>query len=483
MIACRYGASCYNRQPKHLMRFWHPDHLQLEGRQRQACKWGAGCFRRSVGHLDRYVHPGDNHYRKGLVFFSAKQTPQFETMDQLFKYFDPDESGYLSKEDFQELLAALCEMKLRGDASDLDATWEAAGGNASGFLNFARVAEWASGSDIALPLGLDTLGEKKPCRFKRGSSGWTCPCEAFEPAEHNLCTCGHKASAHRADISFSAAEKDLSRGLNWLEGASGLVPVEDADLIGAMQELFNKTHKTTDNWTRDRGCKIHGRGHPDCSWHCIRTNGNPVPTGFSIKKVLRNQNKDLWNHYAITKRQVLADLEQDRSLYEAMPVMSGGCDLEGEPLSFDECNEWRLFHGTSWPACEGISATNFRLSLSGTGATWKKPGAEKGSPLYGFGIYLAESVTKSDEYAGTPPSPDDGLNCMLVCRAIGGQSNLCETNEIDKAQLKSDVFNGSYHSVFGDRVKKLGKPYREIVLYDKDQIFPEFVVLYERTFG
>ena len=35
-------------------------------------------------------------------------------------------------------------------------------------------------------------------------------------------------------------------------------------------------------------------------------------------------------------------------------------------------------------------------------------------------------------------------------------------------------------SVFGDRVKTLGKPYREIIVYDKDQIYPEYLVLYER---
>ena len=57
-----------------------------------------------------------------------------------------------------------------------------------------------------------------------------------------------------------------------------------------------------------------------------------------------------------------------------------------------------------------------------------------------------------------------------------------ETNEIDKDQLKKEVFDGPYHSVFGDRVKTLGKPYREIIVYDKDQIYPEYLVLYERLF-
>ena len=33
-----------------------------------------------------------------------------------------------------------------------------------------------------------------------------------------------------------------------------------------------------------------------------------------------------------------------------------------------------------------------------------------------------------------------------------------------------------YHAVFGDRVKTLRKPYREMVVYDAPQLFPEFVL-------
>ena len=38
--------------------------------------------------------------------------------------------------------------------------------------------------------------------------------------------------------------------------------------------------------------------------------------------------------------------------------------------------------------------SNFRLKLAGTGATWKD-GKEKGLPLYGYGAYFAECVTKA----------------------------------------------------------------------------------------
>jgi hypothetical protein len=482
MKACRYGAKCFNRKPDHLMNFWHPDHWQAEGKQRQACKFGAGCFRKQRAHLDSFVHPGDKNYRKGLVIFKGRQKPQFETIEQLFNYFDPEETGYLNKDAFHDMLKQLSAMKMYGDASDVETPWEAADGNASGYLNFARVAEWGATVGIDLPLGLDTLGDKKPCRFRIGRGGWSCPCDTYEPSagSGSLCACGHKPSAHRADICIGAAKSEALEGLNWAEGKTGLVEVEDADLIAKMQDLFMKSHKTHNNWTRDRGCKIHGRGHKDCDMSCIRANGNPVPTGFQVVKVFRNQNRDLWNHYAITKKQIMDDLKDESPSgpsFEAMSVWSQ-CDLDA-PLDFEICNEWRLFHGTSLPACQGIAATNFRLSMSGSGATWKEPGAEKGSPLYGFGIYLGESITKSDEYAG---DCDDGLNCVLVCRAVGGLSQLCETNEIDKAKLKDDVFNGQHHSVFGDRVRLLGKPYREVVLYDKDQIFPEFLVYYKRLF-
>lgn len=54
----------------------------------------------------------------------------------------------------------------------------------------------------------------------------------------------------------------------------------------------------------------------------------------------------------------------------------------------------------------------------------------------------------------------------LIVRCIGGKANICLTNEIDKEGLKTDVFDGPYHSVFGDRVKELKKPYREFVVYD-----------------
>lgn len=158
-------------------------------------------------------------------------------------------------------------------------------------------------------------------------------------------------------------------------------------------------------------------------------------------------------------------------------------DVKGsEPLD-PSINEWRLLHGSKLEACKSISKDNFRLKMAGRGATWKEAGKSAGTPLYGYGVYLAESSTKADEYAepitdGLPL--DIGCCSMLVCRVVGGLCRLVDTNEFDTDELRKDILDGPYHSVFGDRMVKLKKPFREIVVYNADQVFPEYILYYKR---
>merc|ERR1712048_121436 len=86
---------------------------------------------------------------------------------------------------------------------------------------------------------------------------------------------------------------------------------------------------------------------------------------------------------------------------------------QGAAELVDGCNEWRLFHGSSLTACNGICKDDFAVNLAGSGATWKDPGKNAGTPLYGYGIYLAERITKADEYA-KPHGPDGDLYSVLV---------------------------------------------------------------------
>eukprot|EP00439_Symbiodinium_sp_Y106_P018623 s3689_g2.t1 len=145
------------------------------------------------------------------------------------------------------------------------------------------------------------------------------------------------------------------------------------------------------------------------------------------------------------------------------------CSVEGEALD-PSINEWYLFHGSRPEALANILVSNFRLTLAGSGATWKE-----GRALF---KRCRQSLgnAPADEYAAQvkagdplPVSPDGReLFCVLLCRVVGGRTNLVTTNEIEREKLRSDVFDGPYHSVFGDRVSSLGKPYKEVVVYDKD---------------
>merc|ERR1712137_693787 len=102
---------------------------------------------------------------------------------------------------------------------------------------------------------------------------------------------------------------------------------------------------------------------------------------------------------------------------------------------------------------------------------WKEPGKGSGTPLYGYGIYLAEHITKADEYCEPipeeepilPPGSEGDAFCVLVCRVLGGRTRVVQTNEFEVDKLREDVLQGPYHSVFGDRVATLNKPYREVV--------------------
>jgi hypothetical protein len=270
--------------------------------------------------------------------------------------------------------------------------------------------------------------------------------------------------------------------LNPIVDANGLVPVADAHLFERLQLMLETTHKPTDNWTRDRGCTLHGAGR--CSFACSVRHRVPVPTAFKLVKAFRNGNANAWRRYNVTKQRLAEDCSHSVGGVDWCGVdVKSAWDLEA-PLD-TACNEWRVFHGTSEENGRRICATNFKQSLAGTGAVWSGGQGRKSTPLYGFGIYFAENVTKADEYCQPQTGDDsdeDGLCAMLVCRVVGGRVNVVTTNEIDIEKLRAENFQGPFDSVLGDRVSVLKKPFREIVVYDSDQIFPEFLLLYKRSY-
>jgi hypothetical protein len=148
-----------------------------------------------------------------------------------------------------------------------------------------------------------------------------------------------------------------------------------------------------------------------------------------------------------------------------------------KPLDPDG-NEMYLFHGTNTRIALKIASEDVRLNLS-------KPGGGVGP-----GLYLSESVTKSDEYASdTSPGSDEvdpyygGVFAMLVMRVDMGKMHLTDQffTDTEKERVMDSVANKMYDSILADRRKATGT-FREFCVFDKDQIYTEYVVFYERVY-
>lgn len=443
-----------------------------------ACRYGSKCYQTNAEHLSKYVHPGDRGYRDGNVVFRAGCGPELSTLWEVFKFFDVEESGHLTYDEFTSALAVVAAKCGPVDATE---AWKNAGGADLNYVSFVMFTLWAQLVNPSLPVGLNNDCSERPCRFTSVHSV-VCSCRDFRavPAKGVngvlVCECGHKESMHRSDTQHV----DERPPPHWTPDKVGLVEVTDKDVRDNMQLLLSVSHKETDNWTRDRGCALHGVH--GCLNSCVYKNRAPVPTGYRLAGVFRNQNPSLWTRYNRTKASIAHDCATGDFSQEVVESSKAPFDDFGNVLD-SRINEWRLFHGSSLTACEDVCENNFRLALAGTGATWKKNGEAKGNPLYGPGVYLTERITKADEYA-TPSrfERDQTLHSVLLCRTIGGRTNVLTKNEIDPLALQKAVFEGPNHSVLGDRVRELKKPYREIVVYDKDQVYPEYLITYVRLF-
>lgn len=127
-----------------------------------------------------------------------------------------------------------------------------------------------------------------------------------------------------------------------------------------------------------------------------------------------------------------------------------------------------LAHGTNPSSAMAILKSGFSLNAAG-----KSTGT-----MFGYGIYLAECASKSDEYArddngGTFP----GLLAMLVCRALVGNPHIVH----DAGDYIQQAKDARCDCLVGDRESKVNT-YREFIFFDERQVYPEFTVIYKRQY-
>jgi len=282
------------------------------------------------------------------------------------------------------------------------------------------------------------------------------------------------------DISAYASGRFLGGGSGGRE-ASGVVAFQKqpGHVVKEMQSLFDATYRKV--YTRDR-------------------RGAPIPDRFKILEVHRVMNDQVWREYACRREDVRARLAGARPqvpdggthTMKYLATKPGGIDAAALPELDPKVNEAWLFHGTTREAAEGIAENDFRLDLTGSNA----------GTLYGKGIYLAENATKSDEYGeGTkgptgeeavlgfeeprpPRGPPPALvreSHILLCRSILGKVNYTDDLRPDPDRLQKSCLIGQFDSVLGDRLKRNGT-FRELIVYNDDHVYPEYIVRYERIF-
>lgn len=240
--------------------------------------------------------------------------------------------------------------------------------------------------------------------------------------------------------------------------------LEDEQLCAAFQELMDLTYRRVR--TKDR------RGD--------------VPERLLVKKAVVVKNVPSFVEYMRRREEIRRQCaSKPPQLLLGDPRSSGVCktflelpsgkgfhsvwreahDLQSDPID-PSINEFYLFHGTKPEAATAITEGDFRLDLAGSNA----------GTLYGRGVYFSESTGKSDEYA---QEDSRGLCCMLVCRVTLGRILYTDEEYPNPRLLVQSCVSGKTHSVLGDR-EKIRNTFREMIIYDTDQVYPEFLVWYER---
>ncbi|XP_062622275.1 uncharacterized protein LOC134283813 [Saccostrea cucullata] len=212
-----------------------------------------------------------------------------------------------------------------------------------------------------------------------------------------------------------------------------------------------------------------------------------------VQKVELIENIDLYQEYSRKRRKMLHKVFKTKSpkfptKVEAVPKKQGIKNVVAKGAIFTEkimderlkqdivskLNEVYLFHGTK---------SQFVGNIKAKGVD-PKHGSDGG--MFGRGIYCAESSTKADQYADDKDKRGQ-KGKMFLMRMLLGHIFLTEKDKKYKQPpcyncYKDDCADPGHErfdSVVGVK-QQTGGLFREFVVYDKDQCYPEYLITYDR---
>ncbi|CAE7286660.1 Tnks, partial [Symbiodinium pilosum] len=243
------------------------------------------------------------------------------------------------------------------------------------------------------------------------------------------------------------------------------------DQVEHFTELLNHTYRA--RVTQDRPCPKASCSKTPGGCPCVQPDGDPgLPASYVVRRVIRVEDSRMWKRFMRKRDQIRRSRSTGSSTIEKVePEVCTSGLIKEQPGTFapvDEgVNEFYLWHGTHVRAALSIAHEDFRIDMAGSNA----------GTMYGRGCYLAENCTKADEYARDEPHGYyEGVYALLLCRVCMGKF-LYTTERYEGAGDR--VKSGEFDSTIGDRTKK-ANTFREFVVYNADQVYPEYVVLYSR---
>jgi len=232
------------------------------------------------------------------------------------------------------------------------------------------------------------------------------------------------------------------------------IPCEE-DELKSLQSMLDATFKRI--LTRDRVYEYQA------------TTSEEMPYRLEIVHAFRSEHAYLWHR--LQKRR---EAYEGGALDPALEVKTRSPEVTGclnERLGEGEAY---LLHGTNPTSSMNILKRGFMLDAAGSST----------GTMFGYGIYLAECSSKSDEYARDDGgSSYPGLMAMLVCRCLVGRCMAVSDPAPESYPDKyiQEAKDGNFDTIIGDREKSVGT-YREFIFYDESQVMPEYTVVYRRIY-
>lgn len=195
-----------------------------------------------------------------------------------------------------------------------------------------------------------------------------------------------------------------------------------------------------------------------------------VPMGLRVLKVLRVEDSGLWSQYVAMQDDIRESRRQ-----EGLLKVRGVATVEGLPLPErrrleEGINEVYLWHASSPERVTSIASNGFPVQLR-----------SYNHGCFGDGAYMLENSSHADEYA-----EDDkdgyyqGYYAMLLCRVTLGKAQVLSAAD---GKVHARAGRGfEFDSTIGQVPAYAGERLREFVVPDPTQIYPEYAIIYERTY-